>query len=88
MDDILMLDDTEFLILKEQVDNGTNYIFAIATDGTNDVVFLKESTIDNEEYVETVQNPDILERVMLQIMPEIKPLMQQKNQIIEHLKAN
>ena len=51
MDDIIMLDDTEFLILKEQVDNGTNYIFAIATDGTNDVVFLKESTIDNEEYV-------------------------------------
>ena len=48
MDDIIMLDDTEFLILKEQVDNGTNYIFAIATDGTNDVVFLKESTIDNE----------------------------------------
>ena len=49
MDDIIMLDDTEFLILKEQVDNGTNYIFAIATDGTNDVVFLKESTIDNED---------------------------------------
>ncbi|MCI5734451.1 MAG: DUF1292 domain-containing protein [Bacilli bacterium] len=64
MDDIIMLDDTEFLILKEQVDNGTNYIFAIATDGTNDVVFLKESTIDNEEYVESVTDKEELSRVM------------------------
>lgn len=64
MDDVIMLDDTEFLILKEQVDNGTNYIFAIATDGTNDVVFLKESTIDNEEYVESVTDKEELSRVM------------------------
>lgn len=64
MDDIIMLDDTEFLILKEQVDNGTNYIFAIATDGTNDVVFLKESTIDNEEYIESVTDKEELSRVM------------------------
>ncbi len=64
MDDIIMLDGTEFLILKEQVDNGTNYIFAIATDGTNDVVFLKESTIDNEEYVESVTDKEELSRVM------------------------
>ena len=64
MDDIIMLNDTEFLILKEQVDNGTNYIFAIATDGTNDVVFLKESTIDNEEYVESVTDKEELSRVM------------------------
>ena len=64
MDDIIMLDDTEFLILKEQVDNGTNYIFAIATDGTNDVVYLKESTIDNEEYVESVTDKEELSRVM------------------------
>lgn len=64
MDDIIMLDDTEFLILKEKVDNGTNYIFAIATDGTNDVVFLKESTIDNEEYVESVTDKEELGRVM------------------------
>lgn len=64
MDDIIMLDDTEFLILKEQVDNGMNYIFAIATDGTNDVVFLKESTIDNEEYVESVTDKEELSRVM------------------------
>ena len=64
MDDIIMLDDTEFLILKEQVDNGTNCIFAIATDGTNDVVFLKESTIDNEEYVESVTDKEELSRVM------------------------
>ena len=64
MDDIIMIDDTEFLILKEQVDNGTNYIFAIATDGTNDVVFLKESTIDNEEYVESVTDKEELSRVM------------------------
>ena len=64
MDDIIMLVDTEFLILKEQVDNGTNYIFAIATDGTNDVVFLKESTIDNEEYVESVTDKEELSRVM------------------------
>ncbi len=64
MDDIIMLDDTEFLIIKEQVDNGTNYIFAIATDGTNDVVFLKESTIDNEEYVESVTDKEELSRVM------------------------
>ena len=64
MDDIIMLDDTEFLIIKEQVDNGTNYIFAISTDGTNDVVFLKESTIDNEEYVESVTDKEELSRVM------------------------
>lgn len=64
MDDIIMLDDTEFLILKEQVDNGTNYIFAIATDGTNDVVFLKESTIDNEKYVESVTDKEELSKVM------------------------
>lgn len=64
MDDIIMLDDTEFLIIKEQVDNGTNYIFAIATDGTNDVVFLKESTIDNEEYVESVTDKEELSKVM------------------------
>lgn len=64
MDDIIILDDTEFLIIKEQVDNGTNYIFAIATDGTNDVVFLKESTIDNEEYVESVTDKEELSRVM------------------------
>ena len=64
MDDILMLDDTEFLIIKEQLYNNTNYIYAIATDGTNDVVFLKESTIDNEEYVESVTDKEELSRVM------------------------
>ena len=64
MDDIIMLDDTEFLILKEQVDNGTNYIFAIATDGTNDVVFFKERTIDNDDSVESVTDKEELSRVM------------------------
>ena len=28
MDDILMLDDTEFLIIKEQLFNNTNYIYS------------------------------------------------------------
>lgn len=64
MDDILMLDDTEFLIIKEQIFNGINYIYAIATDGTNDVVFLKETVSDNEKYVESVTDKEELSRVM------------------------
>lgn len=64
MDDILMLDDTEFLIIKEQVFNNTNYIYAITTDGTNDVVFLKETVSDNEKYVESVTDKEELSKVI------------------------
>ena len=38
MDDILMLDDTEFLIIKEQLLNNTNYIYTKTTESTNDLV--------------------------------------------------
>ncbi len=64
MDDILMLDDTEFLIIKEQLFNNTNYIYAIATDGTNDVVFLKETVSDNAKYVESVTDKEELSKVI------------------------
>ena len=64
MDDIIMLDDTEFLIIKEQLFNNTNYIYAIATDGTNDVVFLKETVSDNEKYVESVTDKEELFKVI------------------------
>lgn len=64
MDDILMLDDTEFLIIKEQPFNNTNYIYAIATDGTNDVVFLKETVSDNAKYVESVTDKEELSKVI------------------------
>lgn len=90
---INFMDGNKWFVIAQTVYNNENYKYLIKLtkdeeDFEDEFLLVKYYTKDNEEYVEKVQNPDILEKVMLQIMPEIKPLMQQKNQIIEHLKAN
>ena len=63
MEDILILDNREFLIIKEVSYNDANYIYVVATDGTNDIAFLKESIEDGIKYVTSITDKEELKIV-------------------------
>lgn len=55
MTDVLVLDNREFLVVKRRKVNDANYIYAIASDDSNDFTLLKE--VGNNE-VESVKDED------------------------------
>ena len=89
---INFMDGNKWFVIAQTVYNNEDYKYLIKLtedeeDFKEEFLLVKYYVKDNGEYVEKVKNPDILEKVMLQIMPEIKPLLQNKNQILEQLKA-
>ena len=68
MEDIIILNEKEFLVLKTLNYNNNNYIYAISTDGNNTIALVKEVIVDNEVMVESIENQNEFKQVMEEII--------------------
>lgn len=64
-DDIIILDGREFLIIEKVEYQNSNYLYVIATDGTNDITVLNEYEKDNKMYVKSVTDKNLIDKVFL-----------------------
>ncbi len=64
-DDIIILDGREFLIVEKVEYQGSNYLYVIATDGTNDITVLTEYKKDDKIYVKSITDKDLIDKVFL-----------------------
>lgn len=64
-DDIIILDGREFLIIEKVEYQNLNYLYVIATDGTNDITVLNEYEKDNKMYVKSVTDKNLIDKVFL-----------------------
>lgn len=88
---ILELDGgTKWFVIAETTYKGMDYKYLIkVTDDEEDFIdefnLIKFMIIDGKEYVGPVTDDKEREAVMLKIMPEIKPIIDNKMQILEKL---
>ena len=85
-------DGSKWLIIGQTLYNNETYKYLIGV--TNDeedlldkYLLVKYYIKDNEEYITQVTDPKVSEPVMVQIMPEIKPILSHKDEILEKLQA-
>lgn len=64
-DDIIILDGREFLIIEKVEYQNSNYLYVIATDGTNDITVLSEYEKDNKMYVKSITDKNLIDKVFL-----------------------
>lgn len=64
-DDIIILDGREFLIIEKVEYQNSNYLYVIATDGTNDITVLNEYAKDNKMYVKSITDKNLIDKVFL-----------------------
>lgn len=64
MDEIITLDNRDFVVVNKKTINDTNYIYAIASDGTNDLVLLQEVEENGETFVESVNDKEVFDKVL------------------------
>lgn len=86
------LDGNKWFVIAETTYNNQNYKYMIrVTDDEEDFIeefnLIKYVIFDGKEYAETVTNPAESEAVMLKIIPEIKDVLKNKNQILEKVQA-
>lgn len=85
-------DNTKWFIINETVYNNEMYKYLIKvnndeTDFLDEFLLVKYYIKDGKEYIENVIDPQISEQVMLKIMPEIRPLLNNKQEILNKLQA-
>lgn len=64
-DDIIILDGREFLIVEKVDYQNENYLYVIATDGSNDITVLNEYQKNNKIYVKSVTDRNLIDKVFL-----------------------
>ena len=85
-------DNTKWFIINETVYNNEMYKYLIKvnndeTDFLDEFLLVKYYTKDDKEYIENVTDSKISEPVMLKILPEIKPILNNKQEILNKLQA-
>lgn len=85
-------DNTKWFIINETVYNNEMYKYLIKvnndeTDFLDEFLLVKYYTKDGKEYIENVTDSKISEPVMLKILPEIKPILNNKQEILNKLQA-
>ncbi len=63
MEDIIILDGMEFLILDKINLSGINFLYVIATDGSNKFTLLNEYEENGKIMVKSVTDKEIIEEV-------------------------
>lgn len=63
--DIIILDGREFLIIDRINYQENNYLYVIATDGTNDITVLNEYKKDNKIYVKSVIDRTLIDKIFI-----------------------
>ena len=81
---------TKWFVIAETTYNDMDYKYLIKVtddeeDFTDEFNLIKFMIIDEKEYVGPVTDDKEREAVMLKIMPEIKPLIDNKTKILEEL---
>lgn len=85
-------DGTKWFVIGITNYNNETYKYLIKvnneeSDFLDEFLLVKYYIKDGEEYIVKVSDPQISEAVMLKIMPEIKPLLNHKQEILEKLQA-
>ena len=85
-------DNTKWFIINETVYNNEMYKYLIKvnndeTDFLDEFLLVKYYTKDGKEYIENVTDSKISEPVMLKILQEIKPILNNKQEILNKLQA-
>ena len=85
-------DGTKWFIIGQTIYNNEDYKYLIRVtedeeDFLNEFLLVKYYIQNKEEYIVKVTDPKISEEVMLKIMPEIKPLLKDKKEILNKLQA-
>ena len=85
-------DGTKWFVIGVTNYNNETYKYLIKvnneeTDFIDEFLLVKYYIKDGKEYIVKVKDPKISETVMLKIMPEIKPLLSHKKEILEKLQA-
>ncbi len=70
MDDIIVLNNREFLILNKINLNGYNFLYVIATDGSNEFTLLNEYEENGKKMVKSVMDPELIDEILLKIKEE------------------
>lgn len=85
-------DGTKWFVIAITVYNNETYKYLIKVndeedDFLDDFLLVKYYIKDGKEYIIKVNDPNESKEVMLKIMPEIKPLLNHKQEILEKLQA-
>ncbi len=85
---INFMDGNQWFVMAETIYNDEvyKYLIKIENDEFKDEFLVVKYTTDKDgEYVEKVTDQKTLENVMLKMMPNIKPIIDNKDKILEHL---
>lgn len=63
--DIIVLDKRDFLIIERVNYLDEEYLYVIATDGSNDITVLKEYEKNDKKYVKSVIDKDLIDKIFL-----------------------
>lgn len=70
--DIIVLNDRDFLIIERVNYNENSYLYVIATDRSNDITVLEEYINNNKKYVKSVTDSDLIDKVFLLVGEKYK----------------
>jgi len=71
MEQIIEINNRDFLVVKEFDYNENIYIYAIAVDGSNELALLRQFTLNNEIMIESVNDEEQIKEI-LKYMNELK----------------
>ncbi|MGN1268593.1 MAG: hypothetical protein ACI4U0_03755 [Candidatus Aphodocola sp.] len=64
MDELLTIDDKEFLVTNRFFYNEKTYLYVIATDGTNELMLLKEYDNNGKTFVKSVTDENEIKNAL------------------------
>ena len=70
LDEIITLDDREFLIVKRVELRGSNYMYVFATDDSMDYSVLIETEIEGQPYVESINDEALIKEILTIVVKE------------------
>ena len=64
MDELLTIDNKEFLVTNRFFYNDSTYLYVIATDGTNELMLLKEYDNNGKAFVKSVTDENEIKKAL------------------------
>lgn len=85
---INFMDGNKWFVMAETIYNNEvyKYLIKIKNDEFEDKFLLVKYITDKDgEYIEKVTDTSVVEKVMVQMLPEIKPIIDNKDKLLKYL---